>query len=287
MKKRPAAQQDYSLAQLPHTRKEVFFDVVKLYGGSLLKLGLILLSFALPLLIVGFIRDDNELAHLVLLQEASGEELAELYRSLQVSDGLISLFDVIGFLIFTLGLSGAVRIIRQYAWEEPTNLKLDLPKGMQQNAKAYLLLGLLTGCWVLLSRYCFKGALYANGGLVIANLLPVFLGLLVFLPLLGYAMVCNAVYANSFGQNLRISLILYFKKPLRSIFISLLLISLLLLVELIPVLAVRLLLRAVTVALAPFLLLVWFLWSYDQMDRHINPLYYPELVGRGLVHEDN
>lgn len=284
--KQKAAQHDYTLAQLPHNRREVFFDVVRLYGGNLLRLGLILLTFALPLLICGYIRDDNELSCLALMQEASPEELEGLYQSLQISDSLISLFAMAGYVFFSLGLSGVARVIRQYAWEEPTNLKLDLPKGMRQNVKSYLLLGFLTGCWILLSRYCFMSALYPDGAAVVLNLLPLFAGLLLLLPVLGYALVCNAVYANSFGQNLRISLVLYLKKPLQSAGISLLLVSLLLLADIAPSVALRMIARIAAVMAAPFLLLLWFLWSYERMDASINPAYYPELLGKGLVNEN-
>lgn len=284
--KQKAAQHDYTLAQLPHNRREVFFDVVRLYGGSLLRMGLILLAFALPLLICGYIRDDNELAYLAFMQGSSPEELEDLYQSLQFSDSLICIFAVVGYVIVSLGLSGVARVIRQYAWEEPTNLKLDLPKGMRQNGKSYLLLGFLTGCWILLSRYCFLGALYSGGVAVVLNLLPLLAGLLLFLPVLGYALVCNAVYANPFGQNLRISLVLYLKKPLQSAGISLLLVSLLLLADVAPSVALRMIVRIVAVIAAPFLLLLWFLWSYDRMDASINGAYYPELLGKGLVIED-
>lgn len=286
-KQAAAAEHDYSLAQLPHTRREVFFDIFRLYGGSLLRTGFILLSFALPLLICGYIRDDNELAYLALLQEASGAETEELYKALQFSDGLISLFDIPGYIIFSVGLSGVARIIRQYAWEEPVNLKIDFPKGIRQNIKPYLMLGFLTGSWILLSRYCFKGALYAEGILVLLNILPLFIGLLLFLPVLGYALVSNAVYSNSFGQNLRVSLVLYMKKPLMSAGISLLLVSLLLFSDVIPLISVRMLLRIAVILTSPVLLLIWFLFCYNQMDAYINPAYYPELVGKGFINKDD
>lgn len=285
MKKRIAAQQDYSLAQLPHTRKEVFFDIVCLYGGSLFRLGLILLSFALPLLICGYIKDENELAYLAMLQQASDAERKGIFQALQLTNSLVSLFSIVGYVIFSIGVSAAARMIRQYAWEEPVNVKLELPIGIRQNGKPFLLLGFLTGCWMLLCGYCFTGALYAPGGQALLGILPALMGLMVLLPVLGYALVTNSVYSNSFGQNLRISLVLYLKKPLLSAGISFLMASIPLLAEMIPWIAARTLLRIVVIVAMPFLLLIWYLWCYDRMDAHINPTYYPELIGKGLIKE--
>ena len=55
--KQKVAKTDFSEQNLPHNRKEVFFDCVKLYWQKLLLLGLIMLACAVPLLTASAVCD--------------------------------------------------------------------------------------------------------------------------------------------------------------------------------------------------------------------------------------
>jgi len=55
--KQKVAKTDFSEKNLPHNRKEVFFDCVKLYWQKMLLLGLIMLACAVPLLAVSAVCD--------------------------------------------------------------------------------------------------------------------------------------------------------------------------------------------------------------------------------------
>lgn len=287
MKKRLVVEKDYTAALLPHTRKEVFFDICRLYSGSLLQVGLILLAFAIPLIVIGHLANENEAAYLIMVQAAEEpEEKLDVYRGFQLADSVFSLLDIIGYMFLSVGLSGAARIIRQHAWEEPVNLKLDFLKGIRQNGRAYLILSFLAGGWISFSRYCFEGALYAQAGQILLNLLPLFLGVLVFLPVFGFAVVNIAIYSNTFGQNLRISFLLYLKRPVVASGIGFLLAMVFFFPTIIPLAPPRLLFQIAIILFAPFAILVWFLWCYKQLDIYVNCKHYPELVGRGLAVED-
>lgn len=281
MKSRTSSKTDFTRTALPHNRREVFSDICAMYGGMLFKLGLILVIFAVPCLFVGFMADQNELAYLA--EAVEGADRAALYREYQVTDSLFSLVNVVGFMIFSVGLAGAARILRQHAWEEPVNLKIDFLRGIRQNARPYLMLGFLAGCWIFFAKYCFAGALYSRGGAVIVNILPLLLGLLVLLPTLGVTLVATTIYTNPLRRNLRLGLWLFLKKPLPAIGICLGAILPLLAAQAIVSIPIRLLLRLLNVVLAPFLLLLWFLWCMNVMDKYINSRDYPELVGKGFV----
>lgn len=51
------AKTDYTEAMLPHTRKEVFFDVVKLHFRELILCGVIVFAFSLPMHILTLLED--------------------------------------------------------------------------------------------------------------------------------------------------------------------------------------------------------------------------------------
>lgn len=285
MKMRTASRSDLTGAALPHTRREVFSDICALYGGMLFKIGLLLIIFAAPSLFVGFLADQNELAYMAAIIPAGERERAAIYQEYQVTDGLFSLLNIVGAIIFSVGLSGAARVIRQHAWEESVNLKLDFIRGIRQNVRSYLILSFLTGCWCFLTKYCFVGALYAKDGGGILNLLPLIVGLFALLPILSVALVVTAIYVNSFRKNLRISMLVFLKRPLPAIGLSILIVLPILAASAIASIPIRLLLRMMNILFLPFLFFVWFLWSLNQLDRFINAAHYPELVGRGLIHE--
>ncbi len=281
MRIRPAAKSDLTTASLPHNRREVFSDICALYGGMLFKLGLILIAFAAPCLFIAFLADQNQIAYLA--EALAAEDTAPIWQEYQITDSLFNLLNILGLLLFSVGLAGTARVIRQHAWEEPVNLKLDFLKGIRQNCRPFWMLAFLAGCWIFLTKYCFAGALYATGGGVVLNLIPLLIGLLVLLPILCYTAVATTIYTNPLRRNLQLGMLLFLKRPLPAMGICLLLPLLILAAEAIPAIPIRLLLRLMNLLLLPFLLLGWTLWSMNQMDKHINAKQYPELVGKGFT----
>lgn len=271
------AQRDFQASSLPATRKEVFFDVVRLQWPKLLVLGLITLAFSLPLIGTQILRSQAEAgAYAAAMERADGEGMALV--QLSVLSTVLSGVDILLYGLLGVGLSGVGHIIKKLAWEEPVEVSKALVDGLRQNAKQYLLLGLLTGAGVFLVRYIITSSQTLFGYLAVA------LGFLLA-PVGLYMMVTIVVYDIPFLQQIRYGLLTYgknFGKTLLTCGCC----CLPLLAEKAAGLLWGTAAGAVVAAVIrlglPFLLLGWFLWAYICLDKAINEKYYPELVSRGL-----
>lgn len=87
-------EKDYGAAMLPATRREVFFDVVKLQFPKLTLCGLISLTFTLPFLISELVQDIYQAA-LYQSGAESGGEAAALY--LVTFQNVFAVLDVLFF----------------------------------------------------------------------------------------------------------------------------------------------------------------------------------------------
>lgn len=146
------AETDYTPAMLPATRREVFFDVVKLQSGKLALCGLISLGFTLPFLFSAMAQD---LFQSSLYRRAAEGTLTESAAAVYAVEyqNLFPLAEVLCYLLLSVGLAGLSRVIKRLAWEENVSLWADFAKGVRQNGKQYALIGLLAGLAAFLSRY--------------------------------------------------------------------------------------------------------------------------------------
>lgn len=278
VKKTKKASKDYEKSMLPQTRREVFFDVVKLQWSKLLRLSLILLIAALPLLLIAVYED----TYVLTVSEDPGiaqESIPAIIAPLHIYCALLS---VPSLAIFFLGLSGVIRVVRQLAWEENVMVFQDFMIGLRQNWKQFLPTGLLFGLGYTLAKVGWHSALATQAESVWVQ--GIVLGLLVFLvaPLVACCIVVIAVYNNSFGGNLKLAAFVYLKNPLKTVGAMLLAFGPSVAVWLIPHLQLHLIGCIPAMMVFTLGLLGWVLFAYDQLDKHYNAQQYPELVGRGI-----
>jgi hypothetical protein len=126
---------------LPSTRWQSFSDIIKNRWSVLLRTGLILLLFALPLLIhATFVRIavyEFDLAY----QEGmigAGEARSEIGQTLNAGN----LMAIPLFLVFGIGLAGVLRIMRQLVWQESVFFGHDFKLGLKAHIRE-VVVGLL------------------------------------------------------------------------------------------------------------------------------------------------
>lgn len=259
-------QEDYSTGMLPSTRREVFFDVLKLQFPKLALCGLFSLAFTLPFLVSELVQDVYQTS---LYQSGAENEAAALY--LVTFRNVFAALDVLFYVFTSIGLAGLSRIIKRLAWEEPVNVWGDFGKGVQQNGRHYALLGLLTGLAGFACRYGTQD-----------HILPSIAAGILLGPLAAYMTVSIAVYSLRFMDHLKYALLLYVKDVPRTLlaaavcflpFVS----------QLLPNIYCRVIGRFISGLLIPTVMLGWFLFSFYRLDQTINPVHYPELIDRGLL----
>lgn len=273
-----AAAQEYTEAMLPHNRKQAFWDVLKLQGWKLVKLGLLLLLFALPIHLLAL----SESILIAQLQSRSLTQQETAVMAMQLRN-LRALINIPLLMLFGVGFAGACHVVRQLAWGEPVAFWYDLKKGIRQNWAQMLILAAAAGVVQWLCVYC-AGLSSADEGSFASYMvyLPMVATVLLGIPIAAYMTACIPVYANTFGQNIRLGLVLFLKAPARTLG-ALLCTGAVFVTYMVPNFYCNLVGRLLVSVLVPVLMQAWFLYSYNKLDKYVNPRFYPELVGRGTV----
>lgn len=259
-------QEDYSAGKLPSTRREVFFDVLKLQFPKLALCGLFSLAFTFPFLASALVQDVYQAS---LYQNGGSNEAAALF--LVTFQNVFAALDVLFYIFLSIGLAGLSRIIKRLAWEEPVDVWRDFSKGVRQNGRQYALLGLLTGLVLFACRYGVQGSPVPS---IAAGVL---LG-----PLAAYMTVSIAVYSLRFMDHMKYALLLYGKDAPRTM-LAAAVCFLPFIPQMLPNIYCHVIGRFFSGLLIPIVMLGWFLFSLYRLDQTINPTLYPELIDRGLL----
>lgn len=281
--RRKIASTDFTENMMPHTRKEVFFDVWKMHWFDLLKLGFILLIAFVPILMMTVTKDAYEAKLMAEIGvDASQEILQEIQISTLMFRSTSAFIQVPLYMLFAIVLSGTLRLVRQYAWEEVVFFGRDLWIGIKQNWKQTIGLAFLLGLQNAIGQYLnAMGTITQDLALKIAG--GVFGGVtwLICFPIYAYILIGISIYSNTFMQNFKVAFALYAKAPLKTLLILISLIAVFL-ISLLPQFVCHMIGQVAGLLLLPILLLIWFLFTSAQLDKHINPIYFPELLDRGL-----
>lgn len=285
MKRTKAKAQDYLPSMLPGSRKEIFFDVLKLHFGKFLLMGLAILILALPLHLTAIAEDLYVSGIYSSLGTATQQQRLGAQYAVVAVRGLRAFCDIILLMLFAFFFSGVLRVVRQYAWMENVFFITDFWKGWKQNWKQTVLLALLSGISFALTKLAYSLSQLATGVTAFLLVIPIGVLYLFFMPIFGYTLVAIPVYSNTFGKNIKAGFYIYLKNPLRAIFAAGCA-MLPFLPLLIPHLYAHLAGRLLGSLLTPMILLGWTLYAYGQFDRYINGEQFPQMVGKGLYNEE-
>lgn len=270
---------DYEPGMLPQNRKEVFFDVLKLHFWDFIVLGCIVLLFSVPLHLAAI--GEDMLAGRIYAGLANGGAYSEGgYLTILAISVLRAAVSTALTPLFSMGLSGILRVIRQYGWGENVFLVIDFTKGMKQNWKQTMLLQFLMGVVYTLSLFAWQLSAVSTGVMFLLLQIPMWVFALVVLPVFGYALAGIPIYSTKLSHHLLTALQMYAKKPFSAL-LGVLCAMIIYLPLLIPNVYVHIFGRIICSLLTPFVLLGWCLFCYNQQDKFINPNQYPELIGKG------
>lgn len=267
---------------LPHNRREVFFDVLKLQWRKLLLLGVILLAFSLPLILSALAGDVYTGSMIASVENGEPELQAAAAHALFRFELIRGAANILLFLFFLVGLSGALRVLRQLAWEENVHFPTDFAAGVRSNLGQLAILGALCGVIALLCRILlYFSTFYRSGMAAAVSLLPAAASVLILLPAACVCLVMIPVYVNPLRANLKNAFYVYFSSPLR-VLGTLAVCALFWLPSLAPYPGFRLFGSMFAYFTLPLTLLGWTLFCYERFDLLINAEQCPELLGRGV-----
>lgn len=281
MKKSKQASSDFTFAQLPHNRKEVFFDCLKLRFGTVVCCGLLLLLFLLPLIAIEITYD---IVNLNIYNSLIGGQMSEMQATLYKNELQLytSLAQTVCLGIFAVGLAGVALILRQLVWGEPIFFWVDFKRGIRQNAARFVSVFAICALANVASVLCST----MLDEMPIVGYIP--LGALIFavVPIALFVLSQSAVYNVGFGKAISNGLAFYGKRLWQTLLFT----ALALIVglsRLAPISALKYLLMLLcTVFLLPMYIMAWLLVSCNVFDEVLNRDNYPELFDKGVYRLD-
>ncbi len=282
MKKTKQAQKDFTFAQLPHNRTEVFVDCYKMRFGTLLCIGLIILAFSLPLLGAEIFTDivGTSLYTRMLEGELTKDEFLSAMSSLRV---FVALLDIPCWVVFSVGLSGITRIVRQLAWGEPVFFFNDFAQGVKESVGRFI------AVFAICSVLNFVSVFFTNwlSELSIIAYAPMVLLIFVVLPVGLWMLAQSTVYNVGFKKAFSNGIAFYGKNILQTLgFIAVAcLVSVLKLIAALIVKYVTFL--VVIVVFTPAYALFLFLFCSSVFDRYINRENFPDYYDKGVYRMDS
>ena len=273
MKKQKAAKEDFSIRSLPHSRVEVFLDIIKQRYDVLFKMGVVLLALMLPFFACELFADA---AYSGMAE--GGEFSAEDVVSLQLT---VSLIKILPFAVFGLGLAGVMKIARELVWGEPIFFTESFFSGIRQNRIIFVFVFLIAG-----SIAFFLEWLSTLISVELLKLLPFGVCAVTLLPVAMFVLSATVVYKDGFLSILISSFKFFIKSaPIAISFVIVL--SAAFLINLITLLAVKIAVAVVlTVCFLPLYIVAWTLYSHSVFDKMVNSALYPDLVDKGVYRND-
>lgn len=259
---------------LPHNRWEVFEDRMRTHWWRLLLCGLLLFAFSLPFFAVRLFADLSVLT--LAEQHNSGQITEEQYKqTVWVINLAVPLFNVASYLVFSVGLAGVMRQIRQLAWSQSTPFWQGFALGVKQNVGAYLVVFAVLG----VLNAANSAAMQLDIGFV--SFVPLCMFVLLILPIALHALVQIAVYKHRFWNTFTNSALVYFKTVPLSI-LAALLATAYVWFDSFPSFVGRYVAKVIFVLILPVGILAWFLYVCSALDKYVNAQNYPDLVDRGV-----
>lgn len=280
MKKIKYSQTDYSPSFLPQTRKEILKDVYKVRFSLIIKCGLTLLLFALPLIAVLISLDLPRFG----LNGYSEEQLESFYFywNIFARVGIIpSLY------ILLVGVSGISRVIKLLIWQEGIDYWYDFKLGVKENYKTMSIASIFITIiyllyWTIFFFFVISPISYI--ALVIICIL--------FVPMyFWYLMLANTYNAKT--KELMTNSLFFFGKTVgwSLLWTALLIWPLLFEYFQIPFTLLTAISKPIVLSLLlvfyyPFLLIVMELYSNHHFDEWINSKAYPDFYRKGLFNSE-
>ena len=282
MKQNKINKTDFLLTQLPQTRKDQFFFVLKNQFWSFFLMGLLLMLSLLPIIVSVYFQSVFEMGFydLFLVGELTKAEYdSAIFYLIILFSGIRTVF----LAIFAICLSGANRVTRQIVMGEGILFGSDFKLGIKQNYLNTFLILLFFGIILTLVRFLSTFFLQYLIGI---PLYIIFVILIV--PTFFLALVFTSIYDANVFQCIFNSIKLYAHYWWQYLLACLFLVGVIYGLSLLS--TIPILLLFIHIALALFALPIYILFMYEMstslFDKYINKDNFAEYYLKGLYNPD-
>lgn len=279
--KEKVRKEDISVKELPHTRWQVFFDLLKHQKRQMFSLSLLFFVFCLPLVV-----DVLLFNQFIVAAGATIEDPQELASSVF---GLILLMAIIAIpcaIIMFVGLGGLAHVSKLIAWQEGGLFGPSFFEGIKKNWKHSLFLGII---WSLSLFLLVAGSFFllrTMGASEFPWVHSIGIGLcitqfIVLSIVCIYGLTITVYYQLPFKAVLKNAFIFFtakfFKNLALFIFTTGLVVGLMFIGFISQIVSV-----IVVIVFSSLMAIGWTLLSHQAFDQYINQYNYPEYMNKGL-----
>lgn len=279
MKRAISAKNDFTEANLPHNRWQLFGDLIKHRFGFLMKAGLLTAVFFLPFFIWNIVMLEEIRILTNTITETNAYEIAVQILSLSNTKNLVN---VLLFGICAIGVSGGVYVIQKCAWGEIVFIS-EFFVAIKRDSLKNFIFGIILGLSYWLVEYAIRFIPLSTLNTVVSILMygVTTVQFVLILVMMVFSICQNAIYKLSIFDLLKNSFAFTFKGfiPMFGIVICAICPILLLLTNNMIVDIIAAVLFSLMLGLS---LLGMILYSNSLFDKFINKDNYPELVDKNI-----
>jgi len=265
--------------RLPRNRMDLFKKLITKEPVMLINLSLLMVLFAIPLVFTyGMLYTS-----IITLPEGS---------SLNDATSLIffyGVFAILGFIVFYIGQGGLFYINKKIVWNEPYVYSKHFMKGIKEQFKYSVLIGLLTGIIVNITLWgsiILLAFAFSNEFMFYIGLGALLIVLLLMLIISQFMMAQSCIYELPFKALFKNSLIFTILRLGKSILLYI--VTYVLLIGFMMIHFVTFIIGLIVyVLLNELIVLSWTLFSHQTFDLYINKVHYPSFVNKGLESFDS
>ena len=269
---------DLTVKELPHTRKQIFLDLLKNQKRQMVSLSMLLFVFLLPLVV------DIVLFNMFIIGVPTGQEgYASTIFSLIFYMMIIAIpCSMIGF----VGLSGLAHVCKNIAWQNAVLFGPEFFVGIKKNWKQSLVFGLIWGIslFLLVVGSLFMVRTQAGSDQPWVQSIGIGLCIVQFIVLsiiCVYSLTYSCYYSNTIWQVFRNSFVFFVAKFFKNLGLFILTTGLVVGLMFVDFIA-QIVIIIVIAFLSSFMMIAWTLLSHEAFDQYINKENYPEYYKKGL-----
>ena len=281
MKKRRQIEErktDFTAKEMPHTRRQIFLDLLKNQKRQMVSLSMLLFVFLLPLVV------DILLFNMYIIGIDVGQEgYASTVFSLIFYMMIIAIPCVmIGF----VGLGGLAHVCKNIAWQNAVLFGPEFFAGIKKNWKQSLVFGFIWGISLFLLVVGCLFMVRTQAGSDQPWVQSVGIGLcitqFVILSIICvYALTYSCYYQNTIWQVFRNSFVFFVAKFFKNLALFVLTTGLVVGLMFVDFIA-QIVIIIVIAFLSSFMMIAWTLLSHEAFDQYINKQNYPDYYKKGL-----
>jgi len=266
--------------KLPTTRVLLFFDIIKNRLSLLFSVGLIILLFSIPFIVLS-VYYNRYIASISL--ELSDEQI---YSTIFTVLNIKNLLFIPASIVLSLALSGVYQIMRRLVFGEGVIIKSDFKKGIKENFYTFMICAIILSILNFIIQYLLFLNVKSDTGYIIALAIIIAL-IIIVVPVILLVMNQTTIYNLKLSYKFKNGFLLSFRKFYFTYPLGLLNIGLVLLF-LIPNNIVYLcLIGLLPLVVSPFIILLNILVNDSILDEFINKEHFPEIYKKGFNYESS